>query len=674
MPSFGKKLRSKIFGRENRDKAMDFGSAIAGGDVLHPSAEEEVVSGIRPHGRNSQETTGMFHFTDKTPTAEQTIDLVGIHGLQGNYDSTWTDKNTNQNWLRHFLPDELPQLRIMAYGYNSKVLGSKSVGTVTTFAQGLLADLKACRRRELSDRPLIFVCHSLGGLVFKRMLALAQERTDLYRHILQATRGVLFLGTPHDGSGIASMLSLPAKMAKVLSHGNTNSELVENLQAQKGSLLELSESFTERGARLDKIYSFYEEEKLYGSLVVSKGSARIGVNNEELISMACNHSTISKFPGSDNHQYQRILSTLVELVDIISAGKNSVSEAQLNEVVESLQQYGSNPRRHKISKEYQETFRWIWDPNLETGPGFLHWLQFGSEIFWIAGKPGAGKSTLMKYIIESEKTLECLRMQTQQAKIMSFYFAEQGERQEKAFGDFLRSFLFQLVRAFPALVYEALPIYREMREFSAMVSPFELNWTDIDTKRALELISKQDSVHGHVCLFIDGLDECEGGAMDTEDIDYIVGLQKWKAVSIKICIASRPDLPIKLRLNKFQQLRVQEWTSGDIAKFVLVELQTSFELVNSGTASEEDSRELDNLSRSLVHRAQGVFLWVKLVIKDLKAGIEQYVSYSDLRMRLESLPEGINALYGAIFAKISSKDLHHAINALQAQLLTDRIG
>ena len=119
----------------------------------------------------------MFYFTSKIPTPEQTIDLVAIHGLKGHYDETWTDKNTTQNWLRDFLPTQAPQLRIISWGYNSQVLGSTSMGNITTFAQSLLVDLKACRGTQaLAKRPLIFVCHSLGGLVFKS--------ESMYFHIL----------------------------------------------------------------------------------------------------------------------------------------------------------------------------------------------------------------------------------------------------------------------------------------------------------------------------------------------------------------------------------------------------------------------------------------------------------------------------------------------------------
>jgi hypothetical protein len=116
------------------------------------------------------EQHGMFYFTSREPTPEQTIDLVAIHGLGGHYDETWTDKNAGKNWLHDFLPEQIPQFRIMSWGYNSRVLWSKSVGNVTTFAQSLLADLETCRNtKALQERPLIFICHSLGGLVFKRV-------------------------------------------------------------------------------------------------------------------------------------------------------------------------------------------------------------------------------------------------------------------------------------------------------------------------------------------------------------------------------------------------------------------------------------------------------------------------------------------------------------------------
>jgi hypothetical protein len=161
--------------------------------------------------------------------------------------------------------------------------------------------------------------------------------------------------------------------------------------------------------------------------------------------------------------------------------------------------------------------------------------------------------------------------------------------------------------------------------------------------------------------------------MQTDDIDFIVNLQNWTAISICICISSRPELPIQLRLDKFSKILMQQWTSGDIEKFVLKELQTSFELAYPQATSTSYSVILTYLTDTLVQKAEGVFLWVKLVVKELKTGVESYVRDDDLKSRLESLPKGIDDLYSAIFAKILPEDLHHAINYLEALSETRRV-
>ena len=112
----------------------------------------------------------MFFLKNEVPTLKQTIDVVAIHGLNGDYETTWTHDGSGKNWLRDFLSDDIPEVRVMSWGYNAQVLKSKSIGSIESFARGLLIDLKACRSTtESKERPLVFVCHSLGGLVFKKV-------------------------------------------------------------------------------------------------------------------------------------------------------------------------------------------------------------------------------------------------------------------------------------------------------------------------------------------------------------------------------------------------------------------------------------------------------------------------------------------------------------------------
>lgn len=99
------------------------------------------------------------------------------------------------------------------------------------------------------------------------MLVLAHERAKFHQATLKSIKGVLFLGTPHSGSDLASTMTWLASIAKVASLGQTNSQLVKALQSQGRELLEISESFVDRGDQILRINRFFEQEKLYGSIV-----------------------------------------------------------------------------------------------------------------------------------------------------------------------------------------------------------------------------------------------------------------------------------------------------------------------------------------------------------------------------------------------------------------------
>src|SRR5208282_5496876 len=95
--------------------------------------------------------------------------IIAIHGLGGNWRQTWTAKNGNF-WLEHFLPTQLPNARIMAYGYNADIVLSKAVTDIKNEAEMLLRYIENNRQMvEEENRPVIFVCHSLGGIVMKKV-------------------------------------------------------------------------------------------------------------------------------------------------------------------------------------------------------------------------------------------------------------------------------------------------------------------------------------------------------------------------------------------------------------------------------------------------------------------------------------------------------------------------
>lgn len=137
--------------------------------------------------------------TDEIPTS-----IVAIHGLCGD-PFTWTAANGTM-WLQHLLPSAVPNSRIMTYGYDAHIPNSRNIyrNPINSHANNLISALSSLRAKtESTQRPLIFVGHSLGGLVIKSALlrsAFAENDEENIQAIKSMTLGILFLGTPHQES------------------------------------------------------------------------------------------------------------------------------------------------------------------------------------------------------------------------------------------------------------------------------------------------------------------------------------------------------------------------------------------------------------------------------------------------------------------------------------------
>lgn len=114
---------------------------------------------------------GLKVLVDQPSDCLDCVDIVALHGLNGHRDLTWTDRVTGLNWLsdKSCLPKDVPSARILTFGYTSKTYFSRSKSDVQDFASELLTAINTRRQSQIErQRPLIFLCHSLGGLVFKQ--------------------------------------------------------------------------------------------------------------------------------------------------------------------------------------------------------------------------------------------------------------------------------------------------------------------------------------------------------------------------------------------------------------------------------------------------------------------------------------------------------------------------
>ena len=236
-----------------------------------PATAADIVGDISEHSTTEPYTSvrqkiGLFELSKAEVL--KTVDVVAVHGLQGDAYGTW-EHECGTLWLRDLLPDDAPSARIMTFGYDSTIAFSKSVGCIDDTARDLLNRLGAQRDESTNRRPIVFICHSLGGIVVKKALILAHERSpDLeFEDILTNTKAIAFLAVPHRGSDSAWWAAHAASLLNAATAGRTtNKALVSDLRKGSSALMTISQQFVQRSSEL-KIYAFYETLKYKGSLV-----------------------------------------------------------------------------------------------------------------------------------------------------------------------------------------------------------------------------------------------------------------------------------------------------------------------------------------------------------------------------------------------------------------------
>lgn len=123
------------------------------------------------------------HTIDWSSDIQSYPSIIFVHGLAGNRETTWTDKSTGIFWPAHFLKNTLPNTRILTFGYDADLAHFWSVASqncVRNHATNLTNAVAQLRgRTKTEERPIIFVTHSLGGLVFEDV-----SDIDTYLHIL----------------------------------------------------------------------------------------------------------------------------------------------------------------------------------------------------------------------------------------------------------------------------------------------------------------------------------------------------------------------------------------------------------------------------------------------------------------------------------------------------------
>ncbi|KAM0345605.1 hypothetical protein ACHAPU_006258 [Fusarium lateritium] len=288
----------------------------------------------------------------------------------------------------------------------------------------------------------------------------------------------------------------------------------------------------------------------------------------------------------------------------------------------------------------------------QTWAPFTDWLQSSEPVFCIRGKPGSGKSTLVKFVIDNETTKQLLGRWSPDVVIVSHFFWKIGSPQQNTIKGLFCSLLYKMIEGSKGLIDHTLHQYPHLTS-KANYS----DWSTDELENILGYISQVDPRTR--CIFIDGLDEVcnkDGLCKATQAIENLL-----KLPNTKICISSRPETIVMTWVTSqhVPGFLLEDLTRPDMRAFVCKELRP---FTSNGTISHDTYGMLEN---HLIWKAEGVFLWLYLATRNVKAGILHQDSEQTLLSRLQQLPNELEELYTDMWKRMNENNSIYAERAVR---------
>ena len=328
---------------------------------------------------------------------------------------------------------------------------------------------------------------------------------------------------------------------------------------------------------------------------------------------------------------------------------------------------------------HKSTYDWMFD---QPGPGFVDWLERGHGIFWINGKAGSGKSTLMKFIRDNPRLSYHLKGTAgnwKQVMIADFYFWAAGSAEQRSQTGLLMTVLYRILKQVKKLLPIVAP--REWGQVGPIAARIVSDTFD-RTRRGLPPITAQDiliRINQKACLqwtreallqvfhdllvnlppsmlllvILDGLDEYEAKEQEMEELTELLK-QTGRMSNVKICLSTRPWTIFENQFGggQYPTFQLQHLTHNDIEIFVTESFNRSMLMQNLLQAY---PKQVPDMFSTIVLKAEGVFLWVRLVVRSLIRALQNGDELSDLQKKVDELPEDLERLYKHMLDRIEPK-------------------
>lgn len=365
------------------------------------------------------------------------------------------------------------------------------------------------------------------------------------------------------------------------------------------------------------------------------------------------HKEMCRFSGLHDPEYGKVVAAIKRILAKATShdpphGKRPLDIEERRRYLEAFKFDQIDSRHATIKTAHGATCQWLLQKH-----EYRDWLD--STMFhdhngflWIKGKPGTGKSTIMKFAVASaHRTLP-------EIKVISFFFNARGEELEKSTLGMYRSLLTQLLENVPEtqVVLDALgpPLTIEL----------QISGWSIERLKDLFRDAVQRVKNWKVACFIDALDECPEDAI-RDMVRFFENLGEENAAAqrrFNVCFSSRHYPNISIEKAATLVLEDQEGHGQDLEIYVKSQMKWG------------KGRLIGEIKTEILQRASGIFLWVVLVVGILKKEHDGGRKHA-LRKRLDEIPDGLDELFKDIITR-DGRNLDDLLLCLQWILYAKR--
>ena len=314
--------------------------------------------------------------------------------------------------------------------------------------------------------------------------------------------------------------------------------------------------------------------------------------------------------------------------------------ATRSEILQSLKFDEMSDRFFTINPAHARTCHWLVEREEYKAWQDMARSSEHNGFLWVKGKPGAGKSTLMKWAFQYAQKSHG------DDTLISFFFNARGEGLERSTEGMYRCLLAQLLEKVPGLQ-------------SVLDKQRQRDTWPVEMLSGLFREAIMALGNDRLTCYIDALDECSEAEIRNmiEAFEELTESAIAESINFRVCFSSRHYPRISINTCLELVLEGQEGHEGDIAAYIQKKLKVS-------------ARSKSEMAIEIQKRASGIFLWVCLVIRILNEDIDRGDA-SKIKTRLEEIPDGLDELFQDIITRGTREDTH-LIPTLQWIMFTQR--